>query len=73
MFDFGTHLKSIRLSKNLTQKQLAINIGMTERGIQNYELAKRKPTYDMLLALADYFDISVDYLMGRTDKQEINK
>ncbi|MCL2774048.1 MAG: helix-turn-helix domain-containing protein [Oscillospiraceae bacterium] len=73
MFNFGTHLKEIRLSKNLTQKQLAINIGAGENGVQNYELGRRKPTYDMLIVLADYFDVSIDYLVGRTDNPDINK
>ena len=72
MFHFGTHLKELRKSKNLTQKQLAINIGASESGIQQYELGLRKPTYDMLAVLADYFEVSVDYLMGRTDNPEIN-
>ena len=73
MFNFGTHLKQLRVSKNITQKQLAIDIGASERGIQNYELGERKPNYDALIALADYFDISVDYLIGRTDNPQINK
>ena len=67
MFNFGTHLKMLRKSKNLTQKQLAENIGASESGIQNYELGTRKPTYDMLISLADYFDVSIDYLVGRSD------
>ena len=73
MFNFGTHLKNLRLSKNLTQKQLAINIEASENGIQRYELGHRKPTYDMLIVLADYFNVSIDYLVGRTDKPEVNK
>ena len=67
MFDFGAHLKSLRISAGLTQKQLAIEIGASERGIQNYELGERKPTYEILIALADYFDVSLDYLVGRSD------
>lgn len=67
MFNFGTHLKELRKSKGLTQKQLAVNIGASERGIQQYELGERKPTYDMLVVLADYFDVSLDYLVGRID------
>lgn len=64
MFNFGTHLKALRKSKNLTQKQLAVDIGASERGIQQYELGERKPTYDMLITLANYFDVPVDYLLG---------
>ena len=67
MFIFGGHLKALRKARNLTQKQLAIDIGASERGIQQYELGERKPTYDMLITLADYFDISLDYLVGRSD------
>ncbi|OYP44793.1 DNA-binding XRE family transcriptional regulator [Lachnotalea glycerini] len=67
MFDFGKRLKSIRLSRNLTQKQLAEAIGSSERGIQNYELGASKPKYEIIIALADYFDISTDYLLGRSD------
>lgn len=67
MFIFGTHLKALRKSRNITQKKMASDIGASERGIQQYELGERKPTYDMLIALADYFDVSLDYLVGRSD------
>lgn len=73
MFNFGSHLKQLRTIKNITQKELAEAIGASERGIQNYELGARKPNYDALISLADYFGVSVDYLLGRTDKPEINK
>lgn len=73
MFNFGTHLKELRKSKNITQKQLAKGISASERGIQQYELGERKPTYDMLIALADYFDVSIDYLVGRTDNPNVNR
>ena len=67
MFSFGTHLKELRKSRGITQRQLAFDIDASERGIQQYELGERKPTYDMLIALADYFDVSLDYLVGRSD------
>ncbi|WP_312649001.1 helix-turn-helix domain-containing protein [Aminipila sp.] len=67
MFNFGEHLKDLRKSKNITQKQLAQHIKASERGIQNYELNERKPTYDILIALADYFDVPIDYLVGRAN------
>lgn len=73
MFDFSINLKSLRQSKNLTQKQLATEINASERGIQNYEAGVRKPTYDILIALADYFDVSIDYLVGRTDDPNSHK
>lgn len=70
MFNFSAHLKTLRTSHGLTQKQLAQLTGLSERGIQNYELGERKPTYDALIALADYFDVSLDYLVGRSDNPE---
>ena len=73
MFIFGEHLRSLRKSKGITQKQLALNISASERGIQQYELGERKPTYDMLISLADYFDVSLDYLVGRTDNPKVNR
>ncbi|MCL2698454.1 MAG: helix-turn-helix domain-containing protein [Oscillospiraceae bacterium] len=73
MYTFGENLKKLRKDKNLTQKQLGEAVGGSQRGIQNNELGVRKPSYDLLISLADYFGVSVDYLVGRTDKPEINK
>ena len=73
MFDFGEHLKRLRATRGITQKQLGEFIGASERGIQNYEMGTRKPAYDTLIALAEYFDVSIDYLVGRTDNPEVNR
>ena len=67
MFNFGEHLKALRQSRNITQKQLAEAIGSSERGIQHYELNERKPKYEIIIALSDYFEVSTDYLLGRSD------
>lgn len=73
MENFGEHLKNIRKNHGVTQKQLAAAIGASERGIQQYELNERKPGFDTLITLADFFDVSIDYLVGRTDNPEVNK
>jgi len=70
MFIFGENLKRLRKDKCLSQKQLGEAISASERGIQNYECGYRKPAYDMLIAIADYFDVSIDYLVGRSDDPE---
>ena len=70
MFDFASHLKTLRQSKNVTQKQVAAAIGITERNYQLYEAGSQKPSFDALIALADYFDVSLDYLVGRSDDPE---
>lgn len=71
MFNFGEHLKELRISKNLTQKQLATLIGSTERGIQRYESGERKPNFDAIISLCQALEISADYLLGLTDDPKI--
>lgn len=60
-------LKSCRKSKGVTQKQVAEYLNMTERGYQNYELGRGEPNIENLIRLADFFDVSIDYLVGRTN------
>lgn len=65
--DFKARIKQLRIEHGLSQKQLAINTSLTETAIQNYEYGNRKPAFDVLIALADYFNVSLDYLVGRSD------
>ena len=65
--NFQTRLTNIRRSKGFTQKQVADGIGISEVGLQNYENGKRKPAFDVLISLADFYDVSLDYLVGRSD------
>ncbi len=67
---FPERLLLLRKSRHLTQKQLAAELGLSELAIQHYEAQRRKPAYDVLIALADYFDVSLDYLVGRSDEPE---
>ena len=64
---FAERLVQLRKENNITQKQLAKELSVSEVGIQNYEGERRKPAFDVLIALADYFDVSIDYLVGRSD------
>ena len=63
-------LVQIRNERHLTQKQVADGVGLSTIAIQNYESGRRKPAYDVLISLADYFDVSLDYLVGRSDVKE---
>lgn len=65
--NFSDRLKKIRLERGLTQKQVYDAVGMSAIGYQRYEYGDREPAYQKLLALADYFDVSLDYLVGRSD------
>lgn len=64
MSDISTRIKSLRLSRNITQKELSEGIGASERGVQNYESGTRKPIYEMIIKIASFFDVSADYLLG---------
>ena len=65
--NFAERLKEIRVARRLTQKQVYEAVGMSAIGYQRYEYGEREPAYQKLLALADYFDVSLDYLVGRSD------
>lgn len=60
-------LKELRKQHKLTTTQLAEIIGCTNPTITNYELGNRNPNHDTLIKLADYFDVTVDYLLGREE------
>ncbi len=67
MATFVERLKEIRKGQHATQKQVASAIGTTEQNYQRYERGSQQPTLPVLLALADFFDVSLDYLVGRSD------
>jgi len=62
-------LKECRKEKGYTQMQVAIYSDITERAYQNYELMMREPKIEILVRIADFFDVSLDYLCGRTDEK----
>jgi len=65
-------LKEIRKSKGISQLKLALDLNTNQNTISRYETGEREPGIAELIKIADYFDISVDYLLGRTDNPEIN-
>lgn len=69
---FSSRLVSLRKSRGLTQKNIADALGFSTVAIQNYESERRKPTFDALISIADYFNVSLDYLVGRSDDPERN-
>lgn len=64
---FASRLKDLRTSRNLTMESLAKDLDTTRATISNFENEQRKPSLDMIIKIADYFQVSVDYLVGRTD------
>lgn len=64
---FGIVLRTLRTRNNMTQKQLADTLGVSESRIGMYERCQREPDFEMLEAIADYFNVDMDFLTGRTD------
>lgn len=64
-------IRELRKHKDLTMKDLGSQIGVSESTVSLYENDKRQPDQDTLLRIADYFQVSIDYLLGRTDVKHI--
>lgn len=64
---YGERLKQLRKERKVPQKQLGDLIGVGIRGYQHYESEDTEPKIAMLIALADFYGVSIDYLVGRTD------
>lgn len=62
-------LKECRKAKGYTQAQVAIYCDISEKAYQNYELMTREPKIEILARIADLFEVSVDYLIGRTTEK----
>ncbi len=64
--NFSNNLRVLRKLRHLTQEELAQELNTTRSCISNYENGKRQPDSDIIHLIADYFDVSVDYLLGRS-------
>ena len=70
MTKFPMRLKEIRKKRGKTQAEVAEYLGFKSlRGYQLYEEGKNEPSLERLSALADFFGVTTDYLLGRTDKE----
>ena len=67
MQNLAVQFKKIRTEKGLTQKQVADGINIAEQAYQRYEYGRTVPSALILIALADYLDVSLDYIVGRSD------
>ena len=69
---FPSRLKELRKERQLRQEDLAFDLNVSRQTISKYERGQRQPDYRMLIEIADYFQVSLDYLFGRTDIKSIN-
>lgn len=70
---FHSKIKEFRKTINLTQKQMAERLNIGERAYQYYESGQREPNLDTLSQISDTFDISIDYLLGKTNNPNSHK
>lgn len=66
-------LKELRKTRRITQLKLAMDLNLTQNTVSRYETGEREPGIAELIRIADYFQISVDYLLERTDNPEMNR
>ena len=66
-------LKELRQSRGISQLKLAMDLSVNQNTISRYENSEREADYSTLIKIADYFDVSIDYLLERTDNPELNK
>ena len=65
-------LKALREKRGISQLKLAMDLDMNQNSISRYETVAREADYKSLIKFADYFDVSIDYLLERTDNPKTN-
>lgn len=73
MANFPERIRELRCKKGMTQTELGEIINVGADSISIYEKGKNYPEVRRLMILADFFEVSTDYLLGRTDNPEINR
>lgn len=66
-------LKELRKQKGISQLKLAMDLSVNQNTISRYETGDRQADYEMLIKIADYFDVSIDYLLKRTNDPQWHK
>ena len=67
------NLRKLRKEKGLSQLAVQMQTGIEQALISKYENGERVPPTETLMQLADFYGVSMDYIMGRTDRKEINR
>ena len=69
MSKFSERLLALRKERKLNQEDLVVELGISVRTYRRYETEEREPTVSILWRIADFYGISVDYLIGRSDER----
>ena len=68
-----TNLRKLRKDRHLTQVALQMHTGIEQALLSKFENEERIPTTETLMILADFYNVSIDYILCRTDKPEVNR
>lgn len=66
-------LKELQKKRHITQLKLAMDLGLNQNSVSRYETGEHEADYKTLIAIADYFNVSIDYLLERTDDPRITR
>lgn len=66
-------LKELRKQRGVSQLRLSMDLGLSQNTVSRYETGEREADYRTLILLGDYFNVSIDYLLGRTDNPRMNR
>ena len=66
-------LKELRKQRRLSQIKVSIDLNMNQNTLSRYETGRREADYKTLILLADYYNVSIDYMLGRTENPKINQ
>lgn len=69
---FGEQIKNLRTLKGLNQVELAKFLGVTKQSVSNWENENIMPSIDMLIKIAEFFNVTTDYLLGLSEKRTLN-
>ena len=70
---YPMRLKEIRKARGISQVKMAMDLNVSQNTVSRYETGEREADYAMLIRIADYFGVSIDYLLCRTDRPEVNR
>ena len=73
MISIKNRLRELREARGLTQLRVSMDLFLSQNSISRYESGVREADYELLVRFADYYDVSIDYILYRTEIPEINK
>ena len=73
VIDIKNRLKELRENRNLSQLKVAMDLYLNQNSISRYETGAREAGYELLIRFADYYNVSIDYILFRTDNPKLNR